>query len=121
MCCSLRPADTHLLILLPQLSSILRFFIYKNLKLARSRAYALTVSSRGKPHEFWSQVGGGISILAVMRVLVSADMLCPGVHRRMGVAARSQSGRPRGIASEQRSKVDLMGALVAHSAVLAAL
>ncbi|RSH92982.1 hypothetical protein EHS25_008430 [Saitozyma podzolica] len=46
---------THLLILLPQLSSILRFFIYKNLKLARSRAYALTVSSRGKPHEFWSQ------------------------------------------------------------------
>ncbi|ODN90207.1 hypothetical protein L198_06225 [Cryptococcus wingfieldii CBS 7118] len=46
---------THLLILLPQLSSILRFFIYKNLKLARSRAYALTVSSRGKPREFWSQ------------------------------------------------------------------
>ncbi|OCF37642.1 hypothetical protein I316_00769 [Kwoniella heveanensis BCC8398] len=46
---------THLLILLPQLSSILRFFIYKNLKIARSRAYALTVSSRGKPHEFWSQ------------------------------------------------------------------
>lgn len=48
--------DTHLLILLPQLSSILRFFIYKNLKLARSRAYALTVSSRRKPAEFWSQV-----------------------------------------------------------------
>ncbi|AFR98428.1 hypothetical protein C343_06406 [Cryptococcus neoformans C23] len=46
---------THLLILLPQLSSILRFFIYKNLKIARSRAYALTVSSRGKPAEFWSQ------------------------------------------------------------------
>ncbi|WVQ82753.1 hypothetical protein IAT38_004885 [Cryptococcus sp. DSM 104549] len=46
---------THLLILLPQLSSILRFFVYKNLKLARSRAYALTVSSRGKPREFWSQ------------------------------------------------------------------
>ncbi|WVQ97608.1 hypothetical protein IAU59_004722 [Kwoniella sp. CBS 9459] len=46
---------THLLILLPQLSSILRFFIYKNLKLARSRAYALTVSSRRKPLEFWSQ------------------------------------------------------------------
>ncbi|TYJ52735.1 hypothetical protein B9479_006669 [Cryptococcus floricola] len=46
---------THLLMLLPQLSSILRFFIYKNLKLARSRAYALTVSSRGKPREFWSQ------------------------------------------------------------------
>ncbi|OXB34013.1 hypothetical protein LQV05_002113 [Cryptococcus neoformans] len=46
---------THLLILLPQLSSILRFFIYKNLKIARSRAYALTVSSRRKPAEFWSQ------------------------------------------------------------------
>ncbi|WRT64340.1 uncharacterized protein IL334_001272 [Kwoniella shivajii] len=46
---------THLFILLPQISSILRYFIYKNLKLARSRAYALTVSSRGKPHEFWSQ------------------------------------------------------------------
>ncbi|WVF70297.1 hypothetical protein IAT40_005086 [Kwoniella sp. CBS 6097] len=46
---------THILILLPQLSSILRFFIYKNLKIARSRAYALTVSSRKKPHEFWSQ------------------------------------------------------------------
>lgn len=50
----LRP-DTHLLILLPQISSILRFFIYKNLKIARSRAYALTVSSRRKPAEFWSQ------------------------------------------------------------------
>ncbi|WWC86434.1 uncharacterized protein L201_001311 [Kwoniella dendrophila CBS 6074] len=46
---------THLFILLPQLSSILRYFIYKNLKIARSRAYSLTVSSRGKPHEFWSQ------------------------------------------------------------------
>ncbi|WWC66210.1 uncharacterized protein I206_100111 [Kwoniella pini CBS 10737] len=46
---------THLFILLPQLSSILRYFIYKNLKIARSRAFSLTVSSRGKPHEFWSQ------------------------------------------------------------------
>ncbi|WWD09615.1 hypothetical protein V865_007743 [Kwoniella europaea PYCC6329] len=46
---------THLFILLPQISSILRYFIYKNLKIARSRAYSLTVSSRGKPHEFWSQ------------------------------------------------------------------
>jgi len=48
--------DTHLLILLPQISSILRLFVYKNLRLARSRAYALTVSSRRKPTEFWSQV-----------------------------------------------------------------
>ena len=47
--------DTHILILLPQISSILRFFVYKNLRLARSRAYALTVSSRRKPAEFWSQ------------------------------------------------------------------
>ncbi|ORX37407.1 hypothetical protein BD324DRAFT_626069 [Kockovaella imperatae] len=46
---------THLLILLPQVSSILRMFIYKNLRIARSRAWALTVSSRGKPSEFWSQ------------------------------------------------------------------
>ncbi|WVN89115.1 uncharacterized protein L203_104331 [Cryptococcus depauperatus CBS 7841] len=46
---------THLIILLPQISSILRFFIYKNLKIARSRAYSLTVSSREKPREFWSQ------------------------------------------------------------------
>lgn len=53
-----RPSDTHLLILLPQISSILRFFVYKNLRLARSRAYALTVASRGKPAEFWSQVSG---------------------------------------------------------------
>lgn len=44
-----------MLLLLPQLSSILRFFVYKNLRLARSRAYALTVSSRRKPTEFWSQ------------------------------------------------------------------
>jgi hypothetical protein len=66
VCYPPRLADTHLLILLPQLSSILRFFVYKNLKLARSRAYALTVSSRGKPHEFWSQVSGRVSILAVI-------------------------------------------------------
>lgn len=51
--------DTHMLILLPQISSILRFFVYKNLKLARSRAYALTVSSRRKPPQFWNQVGRG--------------------------------------------------------------
>lgn len=48
--------DTHLLILLPQVSGILRFFVYKNLKIARSRAYALTVSSRRKPPQFWNQV-----------------------------------------------------------------
>lgn len=46
---------THILMLLPQLSAILRFFIRKNLKIARSRAYNLTVTSRHKPPEFWSQ------------------------------------------------------------------
>jgi hypothetical protein len=56
--------DTHLLILLPQISSILRFFIYKNLKIARSRAYALTVASRRKPSEFWSQVTKTIRCVA---------------------------------------------------------
>lgn len=55
--------DTHMIILLPQISSILRFFIYKNLKLARSRAYALTVASRDKPDEFWSQVSSRCSAL----------------------------------------------------------
>lgn len=47
--------DTHLLILLPQLGSIMRFFIIKNLRIARSRAFNLTVQSRGKPAEFWNQ------------------------------------------------------------------
>jgi hypothetical protein len=31
-------------------------FVKKNLRIARARAYTLTVSSRGKPAEFWSQV-----------------------------------------------------------------
>lgn len=44
------------MMLLPQLSRILKFFIKKNLRIARGRAYNLTVTSRGKPAEFWSEV-----------------------------------------------------------------
>lgn len=47
--------DTHVMWLLPQLSRILKFFIKKNLKIARARAYNLTVTSRRKPAEFWSK------------------------------------------------------------------
>lgn len=42
------------MILLPQLTQILRFFLMKNIRLSRSRAWALTVASRGKGPEFWS-------------------------------------------------------------------
>lgn len=41
--------------MLPQLSYILNYFIKRNLRLARSRAYDLTVKSRGKPDSFWSK------------------------------------------------------------------
>ncbi|KAL1405979.1 hypothetical protein Q8F55_007662 [Vanrija albida] len=44
---------THILLLLPQLGAILRFFVLKNLRIARARAFNLTVASRGKPAEFW--------------------------------------------------------------------
>ena len=44
-----------MLILLPQITQILRFCLKKNLKIARARAWGLTVASRRKPAEFWSQ------------------------------------------------------------------
>ncbi|TXT08713.1 hypothetical protein VHUM_02841 [Vanrija humicola] len=44
---------THVLLLLPQLGAIMKFFIRKNLRIARTRAHNLTVASRGKPAEFW--------------------------------------------------------------------
>lgn len=69
--------DTHLLILIPQISSILRFFIYKNLKLARSRAYALTVASRRKPPQFWNQASNPPSY--VMALLTSRGTLRNGL------------------------------------------
>jgi hypothetical protein len=34
---------------------MLKFFIKKNLRIARGRAYNLTLTSRRKPAEFWSQ------------------------------------------------------------------
>ncbi|CAK9779990.1 hypothetical protein CC85DRAFT_283575 [Cutaneotrichosporon oleaginosum] len=46
---------THIMWLLPQLSRMLKFFIKKNLRIARGRAYNLTLTSRGKPEEFWSK------------------------------------------------------------------
>lgn len=36
----------------------MHFFVKKNLRIARARAHAYTVQSRGKPAEFWSQVSG---------------------------------------------------------------
>ncbi|CAD6580267.1 MAG: hypothetical protein TREMPRED_002700 [Tremellales sp. Tagirdzhanova-0007] len=72
---------THLLILVPQLSSILRFFIYKNLRIARSKAYALTVSSRGKPIEFWSQ--GYVEEFANPPHPAPGEMSSDGKHRRV--------------------------------------
>lgn len=41
--------------MLPQLSFLLNYFIKRNLRVARSRAYDLTVKSRGKPDSFWSK------------------------------------------------------------------
>jgi len=38
----------------------MHFFVKKNLRIARARAYALTVASRKKPAEFWSQVSSHI-------------------------------------------------------------
>jgi hypothetical protein len=37
----------------------MNFFVKKNLRIARARAYALTVASRKKPAEFWSLVSCG--------------------------------------------------------------
>ena len=79
--------DTHLLILLPQISSILRFFVYKNLKIARSRAYALTVSSRRKPPQFWNQVRPSAT--------AASPDLPPDMHRGLNVLFRLSS-RGRG-------------------------
>ncbi|KAL7419305.1 hypothetical protein Q5752_006142 [Cryptotrichosporon argae] len=67
---------THVLVLLPQLTNILRFFLRKNLRLARSRAYALTVASRGKPAAFWNQ--GYIEEWANPPPSASADVVKAG-------------------------------------------
>jgi hypothetical protein len=36
-----------------QLTLILRFFLAKNLRIARARAWELTLKSRGKDDDFW--------------------------------------------------------------------
>lgn len=94
--------------------------MYKNLKLARSRAYALTVSSRRKPPQFWNQASQihlvvriTVHIMAVGSVLYEADDI--GIHRRMGRTAPSGSG-----GCSERSwlwtKVDKLDPLVAYYA-----
>lgn len=55
MASSPRCTDTTILFILPQLSYLLNYFIKRNLRLARSRAYDLTVRSRGKPDSFWGK------------------------------------------------------------------
>ena len=104
--------DTHLLILVPQISSILRFFIYKNLRIARSRAYALTVSSRGKPREFWSQVS--VTIRCSVLSLMDPDT---GVYRRMGRSTPPISRRrpPQRRSPTTRGSMGQLDPLVAYT------
>lgn len=47
--------DTTVLFILPQLTSLIHYFVKRNLRLARARAWDLTVQSRNKPDEFWSK------------------------------------------------------------------
>jgi hypothetical protein len=56
----LRPIDTTLLLsdaalffLGEQVTGIIKFFLSRNLRIARERAYAQTVASRGKPENWW--------------------------------------------------------------------
>ncbi|KAG7544383.1 hypothetical protein FFLO_03262 [Filobasidium floriforme] len=46
---------TTVLFILPQLTSLIHYFLKRNLRIARARAWDLTVQSRGKPAEFWSK------------------------------------------------------------------
>jgi hypothetical protein len=45
--------DAALLIVSSQVTYILRFFLSRNIRIARDRAWAQTVASRGKGPEFW--------------------------------------------------------------------
>ena len=45
--------DAAILLLGSQISAILNFFLYKNIRIARDRAWDLTVASRGKGPDFW--------------------------------------------------------------------
>ncbi|KAL1667502.1 hypothetical protein GGF50DRAFT_112230 [Schizophyllum commune] len=51
------PFNVHtyaaILLLGSQISAILNFFLYKNIRIARDRAWDLTVASRGKGPDFW--------------------------------------------------------------------
>lgn len=47
--------DTTVLFVLPQITYILNYFLSRNLLIARSRAYDITVRSRNKPDSFWSK------------------------------------------------------------------
>lgn len=45
--------DAAVLSLSSQVTLILSFFLYRNIRIARDRAWAQTVASRGKGPEFW--------------------------------------------------------------------
>lgn len=46
-------ADAAVLLVSSQVTWMLRFFLAKNLRIARERAWMQTVTSRGKGPEFW--------------------------------------------------------------------
>lgn len=45
--------DAAVLLIASQVSNILKFFLYKNIRIARDRAWDQTVASRGKGPDFW--------------------------------------------------------------------
>lgn len=47
------PTDAAVLSLSTQVTFILSFFLYRNIRIARDRAWAQTVASRGKGPDFW--------------------------------------------------------------------
>lgn len=51
--CNLLPLDAAVLLAASQVSNIIRFFLSKNIRIARDRAWNQTVASRGKGPEFW--------------------------------------------------------------------
>lgn len=66
-----------MIFLTSQMSGIVRFFLSKNLRIAKDRAWDLTIASRGKPKDFWGPYaeewqipptirggqGGGVGVL----------------------------------------------------------
>lgn len=49
----IHPTDAAVLSLSTQVTFILSFFLYRNIRIARDRAWAQTVASRGKGPDFW--------------------------------------------------------------------